>query len=187
MELKEKESYEPQEGDIVMIDSSKGPITKTFVRKAIQFFTGAKYHHAGIVVFDKKENTLYIQESVFNGFIKTMPIKEYIEKNKQYDLVVFRSSSKIQDFNIKLSILDQAPYDFSSLIIFQVIFQTIKKIFRKGLWLGRTGIAALNKVYCTEAIAFVIGMPKYWTVGPMQLYNYLSISTTYRKILIDKQ
>ena len=70
-----------------------------------------------------------------------------------------------------------SSYDYSSLIVWQVLYQTtrwIKNLFSKkkkeGKWFGRKGFSALKSIYCTEGVAFLLGFEEFWTYDPKKLY-----------------
>lgn len=168
-------------GDIVFIDVTPYRNTvKGFLQNAIKYFTGAKYHHAGIVA--KKNGSLIIIESVFNGFLVTRTVNEFIDRaNVVYDLSIIRTS-KPEDWNTRLAMAEGNPYDFGSLVIFQVLYQITRRL-GKGIWFGKRGIKALNRLYCTEAVAFIVGLDKWWTYDPKKLYDTLKFKEGIEYIL----
>lgn len=171
-----------QEGTVLMINNLSRNLYNRVIVDGIRFFTKCKYHHAGIVGL--KDNELWVFEAVFRGFVPTKPLEEWLEgEGVRFDLAIFNPFKLEEggDVNARTITYQQSlfairerlysitgsPYDFGSLLMWQIVYQLT------GRWCGKRGQSALNRIYCTEAIAFILGFEKWWTYDPTKLYNKL--------------
>ena len=156
-----------------MIDKIDGG----FVPKAIKWFTGAPYHHAGVFAKRKEDgNRLWVYEAVAKGFVPTHTVEEWEEMvGVKFNAVVFSPEVDMATFYSRLHELHGAPYDFGSLIFWQSIHQLLKRI-GLDVWLGRKGPKAKNSIYCTEGVAYILGYEQWWAYDPMRLYTRLKWS-----------
>ena len=167
------------EGTVVMIDSYKKGLAG-FVPKAIKWFTGAKYHHAGIVASRKEDgDRLWVYEAVAEGFVPTCTVEDWQKKvGVQFGAVYSLPHTNIIGadylFRERLYQIEGSPYDFFSLILWQSIYQLYKKLGMKGKWLGNKGSRAKNTIYCTEAVAYILGYEEWWAYDPKRLYDRIA-------------
>lgn len=161
-------------GDTILISNYKKGLYNKIVPPAIRWFTGAEYHHSAVV--GSLNGKPWIYEAVWNGFLPTISLDDFLSKvGKDYDIIHFKKPTDIalKDVYRRLHEIHGAPYDYGALIIWQVVYQSIRKITGKGRWFGARGPKAKNKVYCTEANAYVYGFTKWWTYDPKKLYDKL--------------
>lgn len=140
--------------------------------------TKCKYHHSGVVDYLTESGTgeLYIWEAVADGFKPTQKATEWLNEltKKGYSIQIWESKIKNESdyenlkWDLRLQNIRFSRYDYGSLLLFQLIYT----IF--GRWLGRTGVRSLTTIYCNEANAYLIGMPKYWQTHCKHLESYLN-------------
>ena len=162
-----------KEGDIILVSKPKKGLYNKIVPQGIRWFTQFEYHHAALVGIHNDE--LWIYESVFSGFKPTKSLAEYeryiIEDGINIKRIPKSRSLNITEFRKRLFELVGAPYDFMSLLIWHPIYQLSKR-FGKSWWFGKRGPAAKNKSVCTESIAYIVGIPNWWTYTAKDLYDY---------------
>lgn len=160
-------------GDIVLIRSNK------ILSKLIRLFTNGIYSHAEIIIKNWDYNELNgavkigIRGTDFYRYCKGKNIailrkKDIIKNGLNYQnekILATRANSK-----------KGIKYDYWSLLYFQVVYQLFHK------WIGRTEEKALKKMYCSEYIAWIFELNKWWTKTPQDLYNEI----TFEKIFEGK-
>ena len=149
-----------KEGDILMTASNR------LISKLIMAFTKTQYSHAGTLW--KLNNEWYVIEAQKKGIRLIEWDKYYMLKSSS--LMILRPKFKQKTKQLKevaLRDLGNVKYDFVGLI-HQAIFQTT------GVWVGRKGKDAANRMYCTEKVAHdyneVYGIFKnWWNISPKEL------------------
>lgn len=171
-----KESANP--GDIVFISKKKKGIYNRIVPPIIRWATKTEYHHVGILNMYKGKLTVF--EAVFKGFLPTQSWEDYLkEEGKDYDIMVFNKPNDApENWSERLFNISGCPYDFGSLIVVQLLYQITRKLFGKGIWVGKKGTKALHKIYCTEAIAYIYMFDKWWKYAPNHLLTKLKQVST---------
>ena len=150
-------------GDIVLFKTKfkwYNPIT--YVSVAIRAITGYDYNHVGVVVsnWDK----LFLNEAIEKGVI-SIPLEKRL---KGQEILVLRDSSPIDEKKFAVeanSFLGNTGYDFSSLLVFQLIYQITNK------WIGRKEENATKRMYCSEYVAYLYKMKDWWAVAPDAIGN----------------
>jgi hypothetical protein len=137
-------------GDLLLVHRIfKWHKPKSYLSAAIRWFTNFYWNHTAIIVMI--DNVAYVLEAVGNGVIlkpyetwklDTSIISEYVsigEDIPTYEALYYLGHK----------------YDFISLTFYQVIYQITRKLFKKGLWIGRKGNKAKGKLYCSELFATI--------------------------------
>lgn len=184
-----------KEGTVILISKPKDSLYNKILPPAIRWFTECEYHHAAYVGLYNGE--LYVFESVLNGFKPTKSLNEYIKYIKENDIKVIYFNTDthwIYDLRQRLFEIHNAPYDFTSLFFYQIIYQLSKKLFTKypkvkkyfkkfiikdGIWIGKKGNVAKNSTYCTESIAYILGL---WN---WEVYTCADFIKEYNEKLIE--
>ncbi len=142
--------------------------TKT-ISRAIRAITGSYYNHVAVVAGYAGERWVY--EAVDRGFVRTWRLEEWLKReNVDFDFVAFNPPVP-HNFRERLYLIEGVPYDFGSLLVWQLIRHICLKVLKKDVWLGRRGFKALARVYCSEAIAFLFGKERWWTWGPKEVHD----------------
>lgn len=137
-------------GDLILVHRIfKWYRPKSYLSAAIRWFTDFYWNHtAMIVVID---GLPYVIEAVGNGVILKPFVTWCQDKTIIYDIK--NIDADIQP-NEALKYLGH-KYDFISLVFYQVIFQLTRKLFKKGIWIGRKGAKADKVLYCSELFATI--------------------------------
>lgn len=152
-----------QTGDIVLFRTPfkwYNPIS--YLGAAIRFFTKYPYNHVGVVV--SNWGKLFINEAIEKGVI-SIPVEN---RFKGEDVLILRDPIGIDEevFARRAnSFLGNTGYDFTSLLMFQLIFQVTKT------WIGRTQEKAKKRMYCSEYVAYLYGINNWWRVSPDRINN----------------
>ena len=151
---------------------------KTYMPQLIKKFSGVKWHHA--LLFIEKEKEIWTLESIIRGTVPVMTEKEFVQKAKEreYDIVIYElylTPYKSKCYQDNLKELIGKPYDYSSLLFYFAIYYITKRVFNKGIWLGKRGEKAKGKILCTELVSTALDFffPTYWKIGPLELYEWL--------------
>jgi hypothetical protein len=136
------------------------------ISRGIQLVTKSKINHTAMVI--EIWGQLYIIDAQSDG-VNPRPLKDWMRKYK-YEFIIHRPQNiDIKKLSVKaMSKSGVTPYDFSSLLITQPIFLIT------GKWVGRTKVKSEKKMYCSEFIAWVFDVEKYWEYSPSRLYKYMS-------------
>ena len=159
---------ELQKGDVLSC------ISNGTLAKLIQKFTKSRINHSAYVI--EIWNELFIIDSQRDG-TNLRPIKEW-ERMYSYEYRVHRrvelSKEEYQRQAEKaISKSGNTPYDFKSLLWYQPRYQ----IF--GKWKGKKDEEAEGRMYCSEFVAWVLGMENWWELSPAELYISLSKDDNY--------
>jgi len=153
--MKNLNNVELREGDILHCMSNG------WLAKLIKFFTRSKINHTALVlnIYGK----LFIVDSQIKG-TNPRPLIEWAKKyNYTYEISRPKNFS-IGHKKLAISAFGHTPYDFASLI-FQAWYQIT------GKWIGKTYEEAKKRMYCSEFVAYVFQMHKWWKMSPAKLYE----------------
>lgn len=138
-------------GDSLLVGSN------SWLAKAIQFFTKSKYNHAGI--FWWSYDVLMVVEEDTTGYgsagLIVTPFTDYMKSNKK--LLIRRPLFPVDGSNygkFMQNYFGKLRYSYFDLIIAQPIFQITKRIFKKGVWVGRKSLKD-GKTVCSGWVYFV--------------------------------
>ena len=142
--------------------------------KLIKAFTKSRINHSAYVVDVWEE--LYVIDSQRDGS-NLRKLEEWKEKYN-YQVVIHRKreySEKTYKAEAKKALekSGMTPYDFKSLLWYQPIYQIT------GKWKGKKNEDAEKRMYCSEFVAYVIGLPEYWRLSPAEVYEQLLINKNY--------
>lgn len=150
-------------GDLILFHTQlKWYSPMSWLSVAIRFFTKSYYNHIGVVVVNW--GVPFLNEAIETGII-TIPLTERLDGRA---IRVIRPKKAIDEksFAVKAnSKLGHTGYDFSGLIIYQLIFQMT------GHWLGHTDAGGADKrMYCGEYAAWNYPkyFPKWWQTAPSE-------------------
>lgn len=163
------------EGTVILVSQPKKGLYNRILPPLIRWFTDCEYHHVAVVGRRKEDNNnLWVYEAVFKGFKPTYPIGMYYHRAKEKNIktIEITPNVDIATFRERLYEIQGSPYDFKSLLFYQVVFQLTRKLFGKGLWLGKRGPGAKNRTYCSEAIAYILGHENWETWTARDFINY---------------
>lgn len=121
----------------------------------VRFFTGCRYNHA--IIIHQINYIDCVIEAIEKGVYIT-PLEDWVKKYphelKYIDLPYKPDKKKL------ISSLGKS-YDYTSLFKHQLKHQ-IQRWFGVKKWEGRTGEKAAEKLYCSELVAYVYGIPEWW-------------------------
>jgi len=140
----------------------------SYLSWAIRIFTGFRYNHTELLMV--KDGIVYTVGAHSNGVIKQLfgtyamdPDLEIEYLKKPEDVIVT---------NDEVESLIGLPYDYWTLIFFQVIYRLT------GLWLGKVGEKSEGKVVCSELVAIAWGIPKSHLASTKEVYEFWLSKTT---------
>jgi hypothetical protein len=149
-------------GDVLHCSSSG------WLGRKIQKFTKSEINHTAFAIDIWGE--LFIIDSQKDG---TNPRKfDDWQKKYNYSYIIHRNINP--EFDVKyyskraMSKSGKTPYDFFALFIHQPVF------IWTGIWLGRNRKKAEKRMYCSEFVAWVLKIRKWWTYNPKDVYEELS-------------
>lgn len=115
----------------------------SWLSKSIQFFTGSRWNHAGI--FWWSYGVLMVVEEDTTGYgsagLIVTQFDEYLKSNK--GLLIRRPKFEVDGSEygkFMQNYFGKLRYSFWDLIVAQPTFQITKKIFKKGIWIGRKSL-----------------------------------------------
>lgn len=149
-----------QPGDVLHCTSSRA------LARAIQWFTKSRINHTATVVEIWGE--LFIVDSQRDG-TNPRPVKQWLEKFN-YTYKIHRPKEiDIVKYQIKVaSKIGFTPYDFASLLIYQPWYQLT------GRWIGKTKADSEKRMYCSQFVAWLNDLPKYWELSPNQVFEEMN-------------
>jgi len=135
------------------------------VSKLIRLATRSKYSHTAFK-FDLY-GTAFVIESQKKG-VYLIPFKDWRTKYKyKFDSIVLHEANQTKTKAKALSYCGHTNYDFFSLNIAHPI-----KILT-GVWIGKKGYRALDKMTCSEYVATVLDLPNAHDMTPDELSKIL--------------
>lgn len=154
-------------GDLIIIHRKfnwKRPIS--YLSAIIRWMTDFYWNHTETAYV---ENYIYTVGAHGRG-IKLQDWQQYIsDPDLTYKLIELPEIEKSRILNIL-----HVRYDISSLIFYQLIFQLTRKITGKGLWLGPSEEKSYNKLYCSEAHAYLRGLKGWYKMSTRELVQALA-------------
>jgi hypothetical protein len=175
----------PNHGDIVFVRNEfrindpgtyMAPFIRNFINKVddVYHLPEIYYNHCGNIC--EENGVIYIYEAGWNKIKKSPEViktewNNWVKARKQGHFLV-----KTPDFLFNTEIYRERlvrslgkPYDFKSVII----FQPIRLLSFRKLWLGKTGEEALGSFYCNKLSAWAYGIHDWYKIDPEELfYNY---------------
>jgi hypothetical protein len=161
-----------QTGDIVYFRTRARLLNPlTWIAPPIRFFAKIKYNHVGVIV--ENWDVPFVNEAVEKGVISINSLDRIKGK-----VMIKRPLFEIDErkFAVKAnSMLGKTGYDFSALLIHQLIFQTT------GIWMGRKGNKAAKRMYCYEYVAWCYNklFPEWWKISPINMINHKDFETVF--------
>lgn len=145
---------------IILVHKLKVKSINDVPAPVIRLVTKCYYNHVAIVYRG------YVFEANSKGFEPSYSVEEYI-KRIGVDIEVALLEPKVLPLGAKerLKEIIGKGYDFWSLLWFQVILAVT------GKWLGHTQKFAKEKVYCSEAIAYILDLFQWWIYTPKMLLD----------------
>lgn len=144
--------------------------------KSIRTLTKSEFNHTAFVIVI--EDITFVIEAQGNGVnLKTYDswIKEY---NYSYILHRYKYHNAEYGKFVRARALSKTGvtgYDIGSLTVFQPVYLLTNK------WIGRTKEDAENRFYCSEFVAWVIGIEEFWKYNPDMLYKLLNNDPHWQK------
>ena len=160
-----------QDGDILHCFSDE------LLSKAIRKVSDSKYSHTAMVI--EIWGHLFVIDSQAKG--TTLKTLDDWKNKYNYKYDISRPTNGITN-EIRVRAVGKCgdtPYDFTSLIIFQPIYQLT------GKWLGRKGKKSEKRMYCSELVCYVYSIPFAYSNAPQDVFDYC-ITHTYQFITIIK-
>jgi hypothetical protein len=135
----------------------------------IRLMTGSRYNHAQLFLTIQGE--LFVIEAVKSG-VRMCSYERWVKKYP-HDLKVIRFTDYqglIDDGDIRLRAMEHLgkPYDYAALFFHQLAFQ-VYRWFGVDRWLGKKSLDASKHVYCSELVAYVYDIARWWTLTPADL------------------
>lgn len=148
---------------------------RSVLAKSIMFMTQSEFSHSAI--FYRSHKGLFVVDAQKDGF--QMRSFENWQKDYGYKFKLtrtFKDTHKIED-RIE-DLIGTTPYDFESLILRQpvkIIRQHLNKIRKndKEPWKNR-GERENDRMVCSEAVAYCLGIPTAYQLSPQELWEYCS-------------
>jgi len=159
-----------QSGDIFLTTSKK-----SFLSKAIRFFTKSKISHSELLIKTWDYPLCYgaIGIGVRGTDIVRWISDKYIIVRRPNKYLTGINKEEEKRIATKACSRLGIKYDFMSLLYYQVIYQLF------GKWKGKTEQKALNRMYCSEFVAWVYDLPNWWEKSPEDLLEWSEFTTIY--------
>jgi len=146
----------------------------SFLARAIQLFSRSRINHSAFVV--QIEEILYVIDADRHGTNPKL-LDYWIEKEK-YSYIVSRPDPNVYDIAAlqkkAFSLAGHTPYDFASLLRYQLIYQLT------GKWKGKQNAEAKEKLYCSEFIAYIFDMEAWYSCSPQDVFNFMLNSINFK-------
>lgn len=140
----------------------------TFIAKCIKLFTKSRFNHTAMVV--EIWGVICIIDSQNDGTnIRTF--EQWKKKyNYKYEVTTLNlSDQEKREMSKKaLSMVGVTKYDFVSLLIWQPMYILF------GKWHGKKNASANKRMYCSEFVAWVLGLDRYWALSPQDVFEELN-------------
>ena len=156
------EEIKLQHGDVLHCTS------KSWLARTIQKMTKSHINHTSLML--EIDGAMYVIDAQKNG-VNLKTLENWLE-NFKYTYVLHRKRKPTTQWNKGISIralskVGVTPYDFASLLIWQPIY------ILTGKWKGRTEDRADDRFYCSEYVAWVLGLENWWECSPDLVYKAL--------------
>jgi len=143
---------------------------KNLLSRLIRFATRSQFSHTAMIVI--MNDQIFVADSQADG-TNLRTYQNWMNKY-QYEFIVSREIdlpydemiSALRDDRLK-SIVGVTGYDFLSLFWYQ------PRYIISGKWRGKRKDEAKDRMFCSEFVAYVIGMPNWWKASPQALFNYI--------------
>lgn len=144
-----------------------------WLARAIKKITKSKVNHTALAIECWGE--LFIIDSQKEG-THLRPFNQWIDEMK-YTYQVSRPINFTSDQKNKaVSKIGFTPYDFMSLILWQPLY------ILTGKWHGHREDKATKRMYCSEYVAYVFDLPKWWDKSPQEVMGYMQRSPLFTDI-----
>lgn len=148
-----------KEGDVIL---TKIPFVWNkpirYVSWAIRVVLNSWFNHIAIYTYYRGEPCIIEATS---GGVRMISLDNFI---KDFKIEVRRNQDLKHGCTKKLvKYIGSTGYDYSSLVIYQLIYQIT------GKWLGRKGVKASNKFYCSELYAYMCDYNDWWKTTPKDI------------------
>lgn len=148
----------------------------TALSEGIRAMTQSKFSHTAVIRW--QGNKCMVYDSQADGFTGKQ-FDKWMEKYN-YSFVVMGAPNNDATFIKKvkenIDTINGVKYDYISLLIRKPfnIFRQIANVFRKNDKPEIKQLDAMKRLYCSEACAFVVGLPNI-DVTPSELFTELSL------------
>jgi len=164
--IKDLNIIQLKEGDVLHCTSNG------WLAKLIKFFTKSKINHTALVL--KMGYHFFIVDAQANG-VNLKTVEEWSHKYK-YKYIIsrprkFSSMNKHRAFS-KCGV---TSYDFMSLL-YQFWYVLT------GKWVGKSNDDASKRMYCSEYVAYVFKLDKWWEKSPKDVYEMMNKSINFISI-----
>jgi hypothetical protein len=159
-----------KELSIILVHKNKIDSFDSIPAPFIQIATRCYYNHVAITAMYLGE--LWIIEANSKGFVPYMSWDNYQNRiGSKIEIAVLERIEPINKINAykRMREISGKGYDYWSLIWFQLLF------IITGKWTGHTGDYAKEKVYCSEAGAYIMNIKNWWTFSPRMLWDLRGI------------
>lgn len=149
---------------------------RSVLAKSIMFMTQSEFSHSAIFV-RSTSGKLFVIDAQKDGF-NQRSYDNWV-KDFGYQFKVTRSHKDRHLIEERIeNLIGTTPYDFESLIIRQpikIIREHLNKIRKndKEPWKNR-GERERERMYCSEAVAYCLGIPESYQLSPQELWEYCS-------------
>ena len=155
-----------QTGDLVAVKTPFGISPMSWLSLGIREIAKIPYNHMTVIV--RNWHKVTVNEAIGRGVLPTVAEHRF---KAGIDYMVLRPKQPVlseRDFALRANeILTYTGYDFKGLFIDQLTLQLFHK------WKGRTGEAAMKKMYCYEYAAYCYQeyYPQWWQIDPKVMLN----------------
>lgn len=151
-------AIELKSGDVLHCTSD------SWLQRKIQWFTKSRIGHTALVIEIWGE--LFIIDSQKDG-TNLRPIHEW-NAMYNYRYTISRPHEFTDELRHRAMLqIGSTPYDFASLLIWQPLY------ILTGKWKGKTEEEAMQRMYCSEYVAWVFDLPYWWKLSPEKVYQYM--------------
>lgn len=162
--------------DIILVHKKRIDSIDSIPAPFIRIATKCYYNHAAIAYRG------FVFEANTKGFEPFMSIEEYQKRiGKDIEIAILRPLNLLTGGEQRLKEIIGKGYDYWSLLWFQIL------LLITGKWKGHTGKFAKEKVYCSEACAYIAGLEKWWTFSPAMLWRSTSFDIMFESNPIARQ
>lgn len=154
---------------------------KGVVPSLIRFFTKSRFSHTAIVIF------IYDRPFILDAQAEGVNLRPFHIWKEEYQYsyeiarMVKNTSQKELDkiLHRGMKHVTETKYDYMSLLWHH------PKYILTGKWRGKKRQDALNRIYCSELIAYMYQMPFWWKRSPQSVYCYTHCSPDFQ-VMNDK-
>ena len=132
-----------------------------FLPTAISLFTNSHITHTCVKVNENGEDVIYEMQE--NGLTRKLEASWKEKYNYKY-VTTYHQITPFK-YNWLKSKQGVLPYDKGTLIVSQPLLQLF------GIWVGRKQKSTRDGMICSELVAFLLGVEKWWLQSPKSLYK----------------